>query len=79
MKAEIKEPAEETPARPIKELAEGSRPRTETEKTEGGKRKNGDCPTSHAYRCASKVILYLEVIIFLPTNECSHLALYYSD
>lgn len=56
MKAEIKEPAAETPAQPIKELAGSSSAGTATEKTERGKRKNGDCPSSQACRCASEVL-----------------------
>lgn len=51
MKAEIKE---EKPEQPLKELAESSGPRTEMEKTERGKRKNGDATTSRACRTASQ-------------------------
>lgn len=79
IKAEIKEAAEE---KPIKELAESSRPRTETEKTERGKQKNGDCTTSHPCRSASEAAAsalaaseVMELIIFPPTHECFHLAL----
>lgn len=81
MKAEIKEAAQEKPEQPIKELAESSGPRTEMEKTERGKRKNGDATTSRACRSASKATATLaasqamEVIIFPPTNDCFHLTL----
>lgn len=54
MKAEIKEAAQEKPEQPIKELAESSGPRTEMEKTERGKWKNGDPTTSRARRTASQ-------------------------
>lgn len=81
MKAEIKEAAQETPEQPIKELAESSGPRTELEKTERGKRKNGDATAHRACRSASKATASvlaaseaMELIMFPPTNDCFHLA-----